>query len=525
MGSALLYLTVCSLRNRIRVRVQRLREPRYLGGLVVGILYFYFMLFRPRRGRPMPEAPGAEQTLAVFSRFPAAFEVLGAVGLFIITAIGWVLPNSGRPALTFSRADVQLLFPAPITRRQLIHYKILRSQVGTAFASALVSLAFHAARITEQWLIVFVGTLVVMTTVNLHLTGVALRRDSLAEHGLSGLRQAWLPLTLILTIAFVIVQAIVGDWYTLSLLNRPSEVLREIERIGTSGAVRVVLAPFVLLIRLPLSSTFFEFLQALPMALALLFANYVWVVRSDAAFEEAAADYAERHAALSRETSVALAANRRRAEPFHLAPTGRPEVALLWKNLILASRAMSLRVLNRVLAVVLVSALLLSTRATTFGDALAGLCVIAAALATFFGAQSMRNDLRRDLSQLVTIKSWPMPGAAVVRGEVLAPTVILSAIVAILIVAAALLSRSVPFSGTMPPLLRLSYAAGAIIFASGLVLVQVVIHNAMAVLFPAWAEVGASRSRGIDVMGQRLLLSFGLLVTLAVACIPAAAVA
>ena len=45
MIRAFVYLTACGLVNRARVRVRRLREPRYLAGLTVGVLYFYFVLF------------------------------------------------------------------------------------------------------------------------------------------------------------------------------------------------------------------------------------------------------------------------------------------------------------------------------------------------------------------------------------------------------------------------------------------------------------------------------------------------
>ena len=46
MTGAFFYLTICSLRNRLRVKLQRLREPRYAVGLVVGFLYLYNFAFR-----------------------------------------------------------------------------------------------------------------------------------------------------------------------------------------------------------------------------------------------------------------------------------------------------------------------------------------------------------------------------------------------------------------------------------------------------------------------------------------------
>ena len=49
--------------------------------------------------------------------------------------------TSALAPIEFSRAEVQFFFQAPISRRQLLHYKLLRSQLalifGTAFATII----------------------------------------------------------------------------------------------------------------------------------------------------------------------------------------------------------------------------------------------------------------------------------------------------------------------------------------------------------------------------------------------------
>ena len=62
MIEAALYLTGRSLVNATRRRVARLRQPKYLIGLVVGALYFYWFFFRPRRGGGLGAvaSPGGE---------------------------------------------------------------------------------------------------------------------------------------------------------------------------------------------------------------------------------------------------------------------------------------------------------------------------------------------------------------------------------------------------------------------------------------------------------------------------------
>ena len=59
MLSASLYLIVCSARNRLLVRLRRLREPRYLIGGIVGSAYLYFAVFnRGGSGRGGPRGSG-----------------------------------------------------------------------------------------------------------------------------------------------------------------------------------------------------------------------------------------------------------------------------------------------------------------------------------------------------------------------------------------------------------------------------------------------------------------------------------
>src|SRR5207302_236240 len=63
--------------------------------------------------------------------------------------------------------------------------------------------------------------------------------------------------------------------------------------------------------------------------------------------------------------------------------------------------------------------------------------------------------------------------------------------------------------------LALAVAAFAIVLAP-----QFTVHNAAAILFPAWVPLGAQRPRGLDAMGQRLIMFFGILLALVVMLLP-----
>jgi ABC-2 type transport system permease protein len=65
----------------------------------------------------------------------------------------------------------------------------------------------------------------------------------------------------------------------------------------------------------------------------------------------------------------------------------------------------------------------------------------------------------------------------------------------------------------------------AMILMPALVAAQYTIHNATALLFPAWVPVGSGRPRGVDAMGQRLILLGGTWLMLMIALLPGIAAA
>src|SRR5882672_9075900 len=135
MINALLYLQFRTFLNRQKLRLQRLKKPKYLIGGIVGGLYFYFyffrFLFRAGRRPSMPMDMSLDHL--------QLFEALGAATLLVIVLLAWIIPH-GRAALTFTEAEVNFLFPAPVSRRTLIHFKLLKSQAGILFTTLLLTL-------------------------------------------------------------------------------------------------------------------------------------------------------------------------------------------------------------------------------------------------------------------------------------------------------------------------------------------------------------------------------------------------
>jgi hypothetical protein len=454
----------------------------------------------------------------------APVQLFASLFLFAAAAIGWVWP-SGRPPLSFSRAEVQFLFTAPVTRRQLVHYKLWRSQVAILFGSAVATLILRPGSLSAGWTLM-AGIWVVLMTLRLHLTGVALRRLSLASHGARGVARQWLPLAVVVGAVGVLTKAIIDAWPVLTSLTDGAAVLAELQRVAGHGAVSAVLWPFQALVRVPAATSAAAFWSALPAALALLVVNYVWVLRSDAAFEEASAEHAEQQAT-ARPASRAVVKGAA-ATPFTLAPAGPPETAILWKNLILVGRYVSLRTLLRLLPLIVAFGLVAQGNAGGGVAAFAGtLALPLAAVAVLLGPQMLRNDLRQDLARLPLLKTWPVRGPALIRGEVLAPAVVVTAAAWLLLLAAAMLGagpRPVSREG-LAWASRTSLFGAAFLLAPALIVAQLVVQNGLAVLFPAWSAIGETRARGLDAMGQRMLLLGGMLLALVVSLVPGFVVA
>jgi len=109
-----------------------------------------------------------------------------------------------------------------------------------------------------------------------------------------------------------------------------------------------------------------------------------------------------------------------------------------------------------------------------------------------------------------------------VRGEVLAPAIVLVLVAWTAVLAATIFSThgSVRYQIENP----WGYLVASMAVAPGLILLQLLVQNALAVTFPSWVAIGPARG-GVDVMGQRMLLMFGSILALVLAVLPAAVVA
>jgi hypothetical protein len=260
----------------------------------------------------------------------------------------------------------------------------------------------------------------------------------------------------------------------------------------------------------------------------LLVLHYIWVIRSDTAFEEAAAEASlqrAKHLAAGRSgASVVPRLAHRRLPPFlRLRPLGWPAGAILWKNLLAVVRTRRIRNTAAGLALASVVVTLLSFTSHGGVAELAGwLAATWAGLMIVIGPQWVRNDLRGDLLKLDLLRSYPLKGTAIVTAEVAASTLVLTvAQLALLLVAyLALLGNA----GAEPGLkMRSIILAAALVYLPAINFMGLLIHNAAAILFPAWVHLGGGRPGGVEVLGQNMLMVVAFLAVLGLALsVPAA---
>jgi ABC-2 type transport system permease protein len=523
MLSALLYLQLQSMKNRLLLRFRRLKQPKYLLGGIVGAIYFYFYFFRYLFGLPRSRS---QLSLNASPATLALYEALGASLLMVAVLLTWVLPH-GRAALAFSEAEVAFLFPAPISRRGLIHFKLLRSQVAilfTTFFLMLVTRRFggniwmHAA---GWWLI--------LSTLNLHILGSSFARTMLLDRGISNWwrRLAILGVVLAACLGVIVWASRSIPSFNLSQMTDLNAMQEYIEQVLTSGPLPWLLYPFRLVVRPFLAPNGQAFIRALFPALALAAIHYWWVSRSDVAFEEASVEASKRIAqklAAVRSGNI-HAANSKikgRRPPFVLGSTGSPATALLWKNLISAGQAFTVRLwlIVAASAVMACTFLVKSSENSNLESALgmaAGLLVI---WSLFLGPQILRQDFRQDLPAADVLKMYPVRGWEIALGELLAPAAILTGLQLVLLLISSVLLWSAPISQLGRPA-TLAIGAGAALVVPVLNLIILQIPNAAVLLFPAWIQMGKDRAHGIELTGQRIIAIFGQLLVFVLTLIPA----
>jgi hypothetical protein len=504
MLGAFTYLTATSARNRFLRQVKRLRSPRYVLALLFALAYFWLILINPARSASAPGhamvGEGAELAAA-----------LALVGM----ATYWWIVGSDRSALAFAPAEVQFLFPAPVTRRQLVQFKLVRSQVLILFNILIWSLLLRrgAGEGVMTWLRP-ISLWVLFSTFQLHRLGAALARSSVAEHGGAGARRSGVAGAVMLVVLGAIAVGLVDAWPTGGVASL-NDALRLMQTAAAHPAAHWALLPFRAVVAPLFVTSAPAWLGAIGVATAIMLAHFVWVVRADSAFEDAAIEAsAERAARVAAWRGGGRVARRGAGTQsggllsrwrLPLAASGEPAVAILWKNVYAVVRGDRFgRQLFFFAAIVLAICAFAYVEPDRASGFLLGLLAVWGAMLVLLGPLWLRNDLRGDLPRLELLRTYPVPASRLVAAEMASSALVLTVLelaLGVCVFVALLRSPDV----TLPLGDRLAVALAGALALPALNLLSAGLHNAAALLFPGWLALGASRRPGIEAMGQTYL--------------------
>ena len=461
------------------LRLRRLRQPRYL---LVGfglVIYVGSMVFNRSQMR-----------LRIPDNYESAARIATGLLFFSAMAVSWVFGVAA--SLQFTLAEVNFLFTAPLARQTLLQYKIARLLVTAGGVALFFTLMLGPVQPLAAALFAF-KTAVIMWVFGLFEAGTSLYRMN----------------------------------------AKTSDGVRAQTRLSIVGATfaLMVLAAWTLAVFAFADGA--QILRVLPVVLLLLTACVVWILGSDAAFEEEAAINAEKvQAALRRlqngqrpATTGARSRRATRGTLFRLAPTGPTETAILWKNWLLFGRVSprAIGVAIFVVVGIVVGASFAAGGLPAWNFAPFLFLVLAGAIAVM-GPAMMRSDLRRDLVHLALLKTWPVTGAAIVRGEILAPAIALSIGTAVALFPAAMFVPAKLLGIDTGIAARSTFVLAALCCAVAVIVAQLVIQNAIAVTFPAWVRPKVGAGAAVEGMGQGMVVLYGgILVLMLGALAPAAA--
>jgi ABC-2 type transport system permease protein len=524
------FLVTASARNRVRLAIRKLREPRYLVGAAALGLYLWSLVGRNAfRGKPDPDLVAMQQVGGLLRLWmELGFGALGAIIVFTAWTLG-----ADRLSFSFTEAEATWLLSGPLSRRDIVRYKVAVGLLRTLLSALLATLVFRrglAAASTPlvlgAWLTFSLlwlnGAAASLSRIRWKQAGVALSHRVLVGGVLLGV----FVLAVVLALRDAGPPPALGEDFKSTFTGSLPQFLTV---FSASAPLRWLLVPPQAVAGAFFAKSLAQGLQPLVVLFLLNAVLLGYVLLLDVPLEEAALASAERRARLE-------ARKRRRGVPLprvrgtlRLKGVGRPEVALAWKNWLALRRVYGARL-----------GMIVVFMGLGFGSSVWGVMqkkgggapdwrLVAASLSAgiacltvLLGPLLLRTDLRADLRRLDMLRTLPLSGVQVVRGELLAPALLLVATELALLVLAFGLSAGTHLAG-FPLTTRLAFTAGAFLLLPAATSAMLVVQNAAALVFPSLLVDDEERApRGVEAAGTRLLNLAASLLLLLVGFLPGA---
>lgn len=390
--------------RRLRRNVATLRGAIFVAfGVVLTGCWLTSLLFAPMT----PDAANLEHV--------RRFAPLVMLGYCLLT----ILTSAGDRSLTFSPAEINLLFSGPFTRRQLLGYKIMTATLSTFFASLLFTVLLRG--FAPFLGAAFVAILLAMLFLQFFGIAVALISETIGEYAHNARRK--LAFLVVGTLAVGVLLSVGREAFGL----QPRELL---EKAEASPVLQVVLTPFRWF-----GDTFVaeqlwpDLVQNAALCLLVDLCLLAVVFLLDARYLEAASAASERvYARLERMRAGPAAALSTASGSAHFSLGDAPWLGgagpIAWRQALTAFRNLKgLFFIVVTFASLLVVPLLFKKEETPADTFLPQLL-----LGTIFGMsifllQLLSFDFRGDIDRMEVLKSLPLSPYQIVLGQLLTPVV------------------------------------------------------------------------------------------------------
>jgi ABC-2 type transport system permease protein len=523
------FLVAASARNRVRVAIRKLREPRYLVGAAAVALYLWSLFFRSTlHGKPDPDLAAMQDARGLMR---LGVELAATFGGALAVFVAWTT-GPDRLSFSFSEAEATWLLSGPVSRRGVVRYKVCVGLLRTLFSAVLATLIFRRG-VAASPLALVLGTWLGFSVLWLNGAAASLVRTRWKQASVSVSRRVVVGSLLlglgVLTALSALKEAGPLPSFDAADYHQLTAGLTPWLRLAVEApAIRWAFIPGGAFAASVLAKSLSQALGPLAVLALLDLVLLGWVLRLDVPLEEAVLASAERRSRLE-------ARRRRRGVPMPtlsrapvLRASGAPELALSWKNWLALRRVYGAR-LGLLLVVVGLgfgSAVWGAFHRSGLGADLRGFgaaCVAAlAALLVLIGPFLYRTDLRSDMRRLDILRTLPLSGLQVVRGELVAPAAMLAATQVALLVFAFGLSADMRIPG-FPLATRLALTAGAVLLLPAMTVAMLVVQNAAALVFSSLLVDDEEQApRGVEAAGTRLLNLGASLLLLLVGFVPGA---
>jgi hypothetical protein len=420
MSRALRQLMLMQLRGLLRRGLRQIKTPRgalFFGfGLLVFVLWLLpVVIDTTANPRPRPKEVRNVMPLVL-------------LGITLLTT----LTSAGEKAIAFTGGEVDLLFPGPFTRRELLLFKLTKGSFISLLSAIIVSIAIY--RNSSHWIACYIGCAMSLLFVQFAGMVALLIGDAVGQRARAGGKILFL--TILVTLLFLALKSSTGPNGWEELLEDPRAVL---QKFGNTDAGKVLLAPFYVLTRVITAVRLGpELVTWVPIAVAMNLILVGLILLLDAQFVEAAAGASERRYERMRRfrTGGLIAAGSTPGRPsgkrargaMPMLPRWGGAGAIAWRQLTHARRAgRGLVIVLVILAATVGPLLIASARADKPMDVTIPILATLAWVSVLL-ASVLRFDFRSDLDAMETLKTLPVRPAAIVWGQLIAPTIVMTLI-------------------------------------------------------------------------------------------------